>query len=72
MNRYQSPTTESDNDTRKTLVIAGLIIGGVVGALVMPLWIAAMAMFFALIALRKLTTTEPIPVPVVIRRDSRR
>jgi hypothetical protein len=72
MYRNQPPTTDRDSDTRQRLAVVGLLLIGIVGAFVMPIWIASMVMALALAVLWQISRIEPAVEPVVIRRDSRR
>jgi 4-hydroxybenzoate polyprenyltransferase len=72
MDRNQSPMTVQGSVARRVAMIAALLLAGVAGALTLPIWTAAMVMLVALVAMLKLATPEPVAVPVVNRRDSRR
>jgi hypothetical protein len=71
MHRDQSPMTSESSDARRARIIAMMLSIGIVGALVLPIWTAALVMLGALAMLRLLTTPEPAVVPVVIRREDR-
>jgi len=49
----------------------GIILTGIVSAIVLPLWVAAPLLLFAVGALRVIVAAEPALEPVVIRRDER-
>lgn len=58
-------------DTRGVIAMLGIILTGIVSAIVLPLWVAAPLLLFAVGALRVIVAAEPALEPVVIRRDER-
>lgn len=58
-------------DSRQVVAIVGIVLAGVVAALMLPLWMAAPLMLLATGAVCIVATT-PVLEPVVIGRDERR
>ena len=71
MHRDQSPLMSEGSDARRARIIALMLSIGIVGAIVLPIWTAALVMLGALAMFRLLATPEPAVVPVVIRREDR-
>ena len=59
-------------ETRQLAAILGILLTGIVAAIALPLWVAAILMLLALGALHAIASPEPVGEPVVIRRDVRR
>jgi hypothetical protein len=58
-------------EPRQVIAIVGLILTGVLAAVTLPLWVAAICMLLALGAIGIAARREPVLEPVVIRRDER-
>lgn len=56
---------------REIIAIVGLLVTGVIAALTLPLWIAAVCMLLALGGISVIARPEPALEPVIIRRDER-
>ena len=63
---------QNSQESRRSVAVAGIVLTGVVAALMLPLWMAALLMLVALCAIRSIAVVEPAIEPVVIRRDERR
>lgn len=59
-------------ESRQVVAILGILLTGIVAAVVTPLWMAALLMLVALCAIRIIAVAEPAAEPVVIRRDEQR
>ncbi|HYI15757.1 MAG TPA: hypothetical protein VEX37_10230 [Thermomicrobiales bacterium] len=59
-------------EQRQVFAIIGILLTGIVAAVVLPLWIAALSMLLGLSAIAAIARPEPAMEPVVIRRDERR
>jgi type IV secretory pathway TrbD component len=63
---------QMSQESRRSVAVAGIVLTGVVAALVLPIWMAAVCLLVALCVLRTIAGVEPAFEPVVIRRDERR
>lgn len=76
MRRNQMSSETKHNvgwEIRQLLAIFGIIVTGIVAALMLPVWMAAICLLFCLCALRVISMSrETVIEPVVIRRDERR
>jgi hypothetical protein len=60
-------------ELRPAITIVGIVAIGIVAALMLPVWMAAIAMLVACLAIRAITVAaEPALEPVAIRREQRR
>ena len=65
-------TSQTSQESRRSVAVAGIVLTGIVAALTLPLWMAALLMLVALCVIRIIAVAEPAVEPVVIRRDERR
>ena len=79
MNAMQSKRTSSANDRPASqellpaIAVLGIVATGMIAALLLPIWMAAIALLIAYSAIRVIAMSQPTTLePVVIRRDRRR
>jgi len=74
MQRHQKSPRDGfiRREQRQIIAIVGLLVTGVIAALTLPLWMAALSMLLALGSIGVIARPEPALEPVVIRRDERR
>lgn len=62
----------AEREPRQVVAILGILLTGIVAAIALPLWMAALCMLLGLGAIAAIAQHEPVMEPVVIRRDERR
>ncbi len=58
-------------ETRQFFAILGIILTGIMAAILLPLWVATPLLLLAVGGLRIIAVFEPALEPVVIRRNER-